>query len=338
LGELAEYLSKAKLVVRIGDALFLHGALPIAICMEEHVRSHSTESLWSDLTPLMPWLDRGTMARDVGVASIEDWLSALNDFSRSRVEDWKNCNASMSEFWSSVGGYHHESQRYTSLLQYGMGWLPNGARNPSIVYSSWCTDGMPRRFYPNANEEDRLFVLQVAEFFERTRIQLICCGHQPQGDVPNVIRVNTSGQNPAYILSCDTSYSGDTMWCNLSSDARPRVSRGRETSRSGRGLHAVSEVLIEECLSTGKLLEVSFHGTLCDGSPYEAEPLQLTCGEDNAPYSRLPVGTMTPTSAVPIANPSTGERSWWTRAALKDGSFLICTAEGFKTWNRIIHP
>jgi hypothetical protein len=338
LGEVAEYLSKAKLVVRIGEALFLHGALPRAIGMEEQVRNHSDASLWSDLTPMMPWLKPGTTARDAGVASIEDWFRALNEFSKSRVEDWKSNNASVSDFWSTVGGYHHEAQPFSSLLQYGMGWLPRGVRNPSIVYSSWCTDGMPRRFYPNATEEDRRFVAQTAEFFEETGIRLICCGHQPQGDVPNVIRVMTREQSPAYVLCCDTSYSGDTMWYNAPSDARPRLSRGRETSRSGRGVHAVSEVLIEQCVSTGRLLEVCFHGTLCDGSHYEAEPLPLAFGKENARGSRLAVGTVTPTSAAPTSEPSKrGDTTWWTRAALKDGSFLVCTGEGFRIWDRIIH-
>jgi hypothetical protein len=322
-------------VVRLGDALFLHGSLPISD-LEGIGKARSNASIWSDMTPLMPWLEAGVTASDVGVSSIEEWLISLNEFSMSRVKDWRQSSASPSELWSTVGGYHHAAQPFSALLQYGLGWLPDGSRNPSIVYSSWCTDGMPRKFFPNASKADRRFVSHATEFFERTGVRLICCGHQPQGDVPTVIRFNTSTQNPSYVLCCDTSYSGDVLWYNLPTDERPRFNRGRETSRSGRGLHAVTEVVIQQCELTGRILEVSFQGTLSDGSRYEAEPLQF--GEHDAADLPLPVGTITPSALAPIAGPVRREPRWWTRAALKGGSFLVCSGEGFIVWNRIIRP
>lgn len=343
LGEMGQYLSRAKLVLRLGEALFLHGSLPLT----DELISRSLEKgddpvvpFWTDLTPLMPWLEDGTVALDVGVGAISDWFHALNDFAQQNVENWKEHNGrATTEFWSSTGGYHHEAQPYSALLQYGMGWLPGGVRNPTIVYSSWCTDGMPRRFFPDAGPADRAFVSRTQDFFERTGIRLLCSGHQPQGDAPNVIRLSLDGNVPAYIVSGDTSYSGDTEWHNLPSDLHTRRNRGRGDGHSGRGLHAVSEILIEQCAQTGELWNVTFHGTLSDGTKYEAEPLILAPETaTNSADHRSAVGRPTPEPIAPPINQSPHKGLWWTRAVLADGSLLISSGEGFRTWNRLVNP
>jgi hypothetical protein len=189
-------------------------------------------------------------------------ISALNDFGFESVRAWREEPANTggtSSIWSTTGGYHHS--KASQLVQYGMGWVPGGfrrgIRNPTVVYASWCSNGMPRRFFPadqhDANSSststsastDSRFVQATREFFQRAGVTVICSGHQPQGDMPNAIRVdyntgtcsdsdsnsspttnkeNTalsvqdsdlqSTQRTGWILSCDTSYSGDTHWYN----------------------------------------------------------------------------------------------------------------------------
>jgi hypothetical protein len=333
-GEISEYLTKAKLVVCLGEVLFLHGSLPVTRGPSRHDGIQANESLWSDLTPFMPWLDDGTTATDVNVTSVSDWLRALNEFSQSQVEEWKQQENGSAERMRPGKGY-------APLIHYGVGRLPNGEPYPTIVRSGWCDDGMPRRFFPWASSSsgtDRGFVAQTREFFEGAGVRLVCSGHQPQGDAPNVIRVTSESetQEPAYVLICDTSYSGDVMWLNPPNSPTTRHNPGRESSRSGRGRRAVSEVLIEQCAATGKLLEVSFHGVLSDGSCYETKPLPLAATQVGRASSSLAVGTLVPGCCTHRrANLKTSDL-WWTRAALKDGTFLISRGEGFNVWNQVL--
>lgn len=316
----------------------MHGALPLA---NADLLEENENSQWDDLTFAMPWLvDEGKTARDVGVKSIDDWLNVLNEFARDNVQLWKDQTGS-DDLWCKGGGYGHLRQPYSKLIQYGMGWKAGGARNPTVVYSSWSDNGMPKKFLQNSNSttDDSRFVSFTREFFEKSGIRLICCGHQPQGDTPNTIKVDLPGDstNSAYIMSCDTSYSGDTRWFDPS-----RSNPGRGESRSGRGMLAVSEVVVEQCNETGKLLDVYFHGRMNDGTYYETDKLEFDrndcsnlaagVGGENS----LVVGRASPSEIVaPDAN-----FSWWTRARLKDpsGSFLLAAGEGFNIWNHIIKP
>lgn len=336
-GEISEYLANAKLVICLGEALFLHGSLPVTGVLSVHEEVNASESPWSDLTPFMPWLEDGMRATDANVTSVRDWLRTLNEFSQSQVEEWeKHEGDSEEDIHPGSVGRRSPRKSYASLIHYGVGRLPNGDPYPTIVRSGWCDDGMPRRFFPCASGTDQRFVAQTREFFERAGVRLICSGHQPQGDAPNVIRVTLSGMEPAYVLICDTSYSGDVSWLNQQNAPAIRRNPGRESSRSGRGHHAVSEVLIEQCAITGELLEVYFHGVLSDGSEYEAQPLPLAGTQLRKSGSSLDVGTVTP--ACYTATRASCRRSdvWWTRAALKDGSFLVSRGEGFNVWNQIL--
>ena len=132
------------------------------------------------------------------------------------------------------GGYPSDMPE-GQLMQYGMGWTPDGKRNPTIVYSSWGADGMPKRFYPKDDVgerkvEDEMYVRLVQDFFRQSELRLILVGHQPQGDMPLPIRIDynepdnrdDANSNQAksnsfgWVLCCDTSYSGETQWVNPS--------------------------------------------------------------------------------------------------------------------------
>jgi len=343
-GEMGRYLSQACLAVRFGEALFLHGSLPLT-----NPTLLDANHPWHDLTFAMPWLEERQTARDAGVQSIDDWLRALNDFARDSVQLWQEhheLGIVADKIWSEVGGYNHPDEPHSQLIQYGMGWLSGRIPNPTVVYASWANNGMPRRFFPGVNGTDRLIAEFTRLFFEMSGVRLVCSGHQPQGDMPNTIRVQLEDGTAAFVMSCDTSYSADTMWHNLPSDsAPPRTNLGRGEGRSGRGMVAVSEVLIEQCTETGKLLDVFCHGTLSDGTRYESTSLDfdqryVAVGNSTASLGdSLVVGAVTPRTVAPDLSESPHHGPWWwTRSAFKDGSYLLTAGEGFRAWNRIVKP
>ena len=203
-------LSHAKLVLRVGPVLFLHGALPIVL----------------DDQPVhfpTPWLhgkDDGTQS---GSKSLTEWISALDDFASKQVEAWKEygrcfedkSNESSGGVWATKGGYFNSSRAgkmFGALIQYGMGTLPDRAITQSCVYNSWMHDGLPRDDMFGNDESMR----NLYDLLEQEGIQIILSGHQPVGDAPWPIQISTSAEKAkAWILPCDTSFSGDTRWTSL---------------------------------------------------------------------------------------------------------------------------
>lgn len=418
-GEMGQYLSVGHLAVQLGDVLFVHGSLPLteevlqsaaeanvdASRLWETQDSSSSSSeydgsgssnVFGDLTFAMPWLDAGVSAKQVGVRSIADWIVALNDFGRREMTTWQK--EPPTEIWSTIGGYHdvyhdekqeqqhHPPNRRTGcqLLQYGMGWYPSGRRNPTIVYNSWGTDGMPRRFFPATmstmeNDDDNpeiknssatstktAYHQATQSFFRASGIRLICSGHQPQGDMPNAICVPLLDDNDgepldddkendnnhikkhiAWILCCDTSYSGDVLWCHddnsgdVDDNGMPTLNVtkvDRQGSLSGRGKLAVSEVLLTQDVATGQITNAICHGVLSDGSTYETKPLEWrrpSSDETDNESSLFRVGTLAKEGPdVPSADASPHKGPWWTRAAFVDGSYMLAAGKGFDSWNR----
>jgi hypothetical protein len=338
-GEMGRYLSHGCLTLRLGDALFVHGSLPPTPPVLSNVEP---SRVWDDFVFAMPWL-KGR--EESGVNTVDDWIQALNAFAHEQITEWRKKPST--RIWSSIGGYgavddgDHPGEK---VMQYGMGWLPDKIRNPTIVYASWSTDGMPRRFFPTASEEEKDFVETARAFAQRSGIRLICSGHQPQGDMPNAIRLRVSQDSTdsttsdkekslAWILSCDTSYSGDVLWWNSTNADDSRSNRGREGSLSARGRHAVSEVLLTQCLETGQIEEAFCHGVLSDGSPYESKPLSWHETEDN---EELVVGCLAQGGNTPTEDESPHQGPWWTRAALQDGSHLLAAGSGYQAWNHIV--
>ena len=328
-GEMGIYLSKASLALQLGkELLFVHGALPdAAACLEEQ-DTGIDGSVWGDLSFVMPW---NKPEKVKNVTNIDEWVQELNLFGRTCVQNYQEShdNTVPREIWSEKGGYHDEPY-YGSLIQYGMGWLPGKKRNPTVVYASWSNDGMPRRFF----EANNFFALATREFFKLSGIALICSGHQPQGDMPNCIRVDLEDQKrSAWILSCDTSYSGDTVWYQSPTPTGSlRQNTGRGSAKSGRGEVCVSEVLIEQCVETLRVEKTWWHGVLSDGTEYCSQPLTFGLAEQK-------VGELAAREeGIGVDPPSETGHHWWKRAILDDGSVLLSAGKGFDFYNHLLSP
>jgi hypothetical protein len=226
-------------------------------------------------------------------------------------------------------------------LQYGMGGTPDGVKNPTVVYNSWGVAGKPRKMFRHDEdcEYDRQFVRYTKDFFQRTGIRLICSGHQPAGEMPNHIRITHEDEDSktSWILCCDTSYSGDTVWLHLPCDDESvkRQNIGRGEAKSGRGPVAVTEVLIEQDAESGELLDVYCHGTFSDGSKFTSKSLDFgsvpKADSDNLVVGALASGMLVPDEAL---SPHGGR--WWTQSALVNGSVLLAAGDGFQFWTRLI--
>ena len=343
-GELGQFLEQAQLCHRQGPILFVHGGLPLTTNLPLESKEKNM-NIWEDLFFAMPWL-KDTKKKPVPV-SLDEWFDELNAFMKSMVQQWKQCIQELQDndgtkvenpIWSEQGGYNY-GPPYSQLIQYGMGMLPDKSKNPTVVYSGfWSNQGMPHTHQILGSEDNQLSHV-IQQFFEKSGLQLLVVGHQPQGDMPSVIRVDTSTKSPAWILCCDTSYSGDTHWHDWSQhdskDKRQNLGRG-DVVRSGRGEVAVSEVLLElENHTTDQqqeLKSITYHGVLSDGSPYETINLVDS-------HETTTIGQLAPPGAVPPEEYSPHEHGqWWTKMVFRDGGHLYHAGEGFNVWNYLAHP
>lgn len=203
-----EDLSYAKLVIKLGPVLFMHGALPIVLD-DQPVRFPT------------PWIHEDDEYSRLGCESLTEWIGALDDFSSRQVEAWKahgteeKSSGSIDGVWATEGGYFNRSRAgkaFGALLQYGMGTLPDGKMTQSCVYNSWMHDGLPRGdFFDNDDSMTKL-----RDLLEQEGIQIILSGHQPVGDMPWAVQISASAEKTkTWVLACDTSFSGDTRWASL---------------------------------------------------------------------------------------------------------------------------
>ncbi|CAJ1953663.1 unnamed protein product [Cylindrotheca closterium] len=333
-GEMGKFLTNSHLALSIGTLLVLHGALPLT---DEYMAPHhnsSNSSVWDDLTFCMPWIKPGeSAAKDYGIKSIDDWLDALNTFCHDRIQEWNQeiqrleSTGEGPQIWAHKGGYDH-GPSYAGIIQYGMGMTPDRRKNPTVVYNSFTPQGMPHAFDPEA--ENIAMAQCTREFFDRTNVELILTGHKPQGDMPSPIRVDSS----AWVLCCDTSYSGDTIWIqNKNDEDGDRSNIGRGESLSFRGEHAVSEVLVsisvdDQNQNASRLDSVICHGVLSDGREYET--VNLLDHKNNST-----IGKIAPDAAVPSISDSPHQGRWWTKTIFSNGSSLFHAGEGFNAWNYI---
>lgn len=360
-GEMGLYLSQALIAAPVGPILFVHGSLPLTNEVIIKAKAKS-KSVWDDLTSFTPWIphnNHSSPSLDYRVKTIEDWFDAVNQFCIDSIQAWTNDinriekigvelnrrrssddikEQSKKSIWAYRAGYN---RTYSDLIQYGMGRIPGGGKNPTVVYNSFTPEGMPQSFIPlhDHNESgDQLpsissdIAMSISEFFERSSIQLILTGHKPQGDLPSPIRIN----NSSWIICADTSYSGDTIWYHLDSgdgdnDGQRRSNLGRGNSISFRGDVAVSEVLVELSNSGTTLDCVRYHGVLSDGYEYESVNL---LDDDN---SRTLGQVASDDSLVPKASDSPHENGrWWTKSIFQDGSHLYYAGEGYHVWNYVV--
>jgi len=259
---------------------------------------------------------------DATVTNIDDWICRLNAFSDRHYEKWAyyvTHNPDGKYCWSRFGGYSY----FGALIQYGMGWLPNKDVNQSVVYSTWITDGMPQMVCGNT-ELDRLHAKFLAEFFSVSGLDLIVSGHQPIGDSPLTIQVNSKyEEKPKFIVIGDTSFSGDTIWVGGSKNM------GRGKVKSGRGEVAVSEILIDMS-AKNDVVGVTYHGRLSDGLEYKSCNIRT-----HHPDSSL-VGKLLNRRQLSIKGENDNNQTEWiVKAKLSDGSFLVSSGKGFQVFNAI---
>lgn len=325
-GEMAEFVSHGKLMLRLGEVAFCHGGLPFTSTNLPKDDASSASNLWDDMTFAMPFLPTGTKASNVGVHTIDDWINALNEFAKNRIELWRQYRGqppveTNGGAWSFRGGYDNHTYPYGSILQYGMGWTPDGIENPTVVYNRWsmstATQNVRSFYHPQS-----VFRKHARSFFARAGVRLVCSGHQPIGEIPSAIRVD----DDAYVLCADTSYSGDTKRI-LDDGTVLEGDRGK--ALSGRGSRAVAEVLIEQEIDTGRVVDCYCHGVLCDGRPYTT--MSVFAGNDSG--NGLLVGTE---ASVEVTGPAPHGGAFWTQAQLTDGSKILAAGQGFDLWTRIL--
>jgi len=352
-GVLGDYLSRAKLCVKIGNIAFMHGALPfgpdiVSIYQDQYQSKESNlSSFWKEFyRRATPFGGKENIGYEIEpIYKIDDWISTLNTFAEDQVKVWyhnitaiesteledaseekkmKQKNYLSEHRWVTVGGYLNTSKGsrdFGSLCAYGMGWKPDRTKNPTCVYNSWITDGMPRRLYGKEVHEVAYQKL-VNIFFEEAGLDAIVCGHQPVGDHPFLIRVGI--EKDKLIICADTSYSGDTKWM-----LNDRVNLGRGKSVSGRGDVVVTEVLLEQDVDNGDLISILTHGTLSDGSSYHSVNVK---SEDI-------VGTLVDRSKLcfegSIQEDSNDKIDWFAKTLLKDKTYLVSTGKGYEVFNSI---
>lgn len=294
-GLLGQYIQHGQLAKRIGNILFIHGALPL--------NENSTGAFDFPI----PWQVNST------IDNLDDWIEELNKFTAQEYSSWKESATEYSEerrplpIWATLGGYN-TGIGGGNLMQYGMGFLPGRTKNPTVVYNTW-------------PHENVLNNAEMARFFQENNLQLIVTGHQPHGDSPFCVKVN---HEPNYfIISADTSYSGDVKWQSTSSTNF--IGRGK--SMSGRGELAVSELLIETHETAGIVQSISTHGILSNGMQYRSTNF----------LHEEAVGQPTEFTPDDSNDDPDSKGSWWTKCRTTDGMFLISHCRGYKVTNAIVN-
>ncbi len=227
----------ANLVIRFGSVLFLHGALPIDSKIDADEKFNHFPTPW-----LLPGNDGSTAS---GINSLTEWIGALNGFASSQVKAWKefarrprDTLLNSAGVWATKGGYFNSTtagKMFGALMQYGMGRLSDNATTQSCVYSSWMHNGLPREDIFGCDESMTTF----SRLLKKEGIKIILSGHRPVGDAPWPIRIpqHIDGEDKtAWVLPCDTSYSGDTRWTTIEGfESIDGTNHGRGLAKSGRG-------------------------------------------------------------------------------------------------------
>lgn len=176
------------------------------------------------------------------------------------------------------------------------------------------------------------------------------------GDIPFPIKVGSDSSihrggeqdqtknDKRFVICADTSYSGDTMW-NNNNNGSGRKNLGRGNSVSGRGDVAVSEVLLEQCISDGSIFGVSTHGILSDGSSYESinflEDEEGMIGQpvDEERLSFVDGGNMDNIQISEQGNEmqAQSQSEWFVKMKMMhDSSYLVTKSEGYEVYNSIM--
>ncbi len=196
---------------------------------------------------------------------LHEWLRRLNAFAAAEVRAWsyaqQSYEARLSEeagedagrAWALEGGY--SGRPGENLLMYGMGWYPDGSRNPTLIYRDWmhepATPPPPAPAQPGfvhspapppaqAGLQPREPQSEVVAYLARAGVRRVVTGHKPHGDAPLVLRAavactpSAEKMSTVTVLALDTSYSGRTATVGARASG-PQTPRGQ----------AVCELLIQ---------------------------------------------------------------------------------------------
>lgn len=345
-GSLAKYLKQSCIAKVIGNVLIVHGAV---------------------LDYNMGWVPPFSPAGDSSVvnaneakscSSLNEWIDEINKFSSIEMNSFFNNTDDYIEKveeemkvsydddndlpyranWAASGGYLHP-QPGSSLLQYGMGWLPDKSQNPSCIYATYGTDSK------DANHPS----IKVADWLKQSNIRTVFVGHQPRGDCPYIL-----DNNNIQIISADTSYAINTLWDHEGKDEwvamnKDELSFEEEDGRSilkqrpppnsTRGA-VVSETIIalpyylpEYSLVEPILAKVTCRGILSDNSTYEFD---LEESHNNKYVGRKNAeGWVVKASNVKLSQEAIAKSK---KQSIDDNNFyLISYTEGFTVKNKYIH-
>ena len=201
-GLMREYLQHAKIAVRLGSALFVHGGIHPNALGAVPGRAHR-------------------------LTDIDEWIRALNEFAAAEVAAFcEDADSGRAPSWrgaSDRGGFGFFDRPGGRLLSYGMATQPDLTTSPTVVYSSYLRNGHPTP--PDA---------QVTARLAASGIHALVVGHQPHGDAPVVMRCPPSPADavteatPSYsassppsqsriaddvlVITADTSFSDEVEW------------------------------------------------------------------------------------------------------------------------------
>jgi len=317
-GEMGRYLRQCDIAVNIGPLLFVHAALP---------KPPEVSEEFSGVNAL-PFLQNGNQGDGRGskCGSVEQWIDELNIFGKREISNWSE---NIERFpmndgqWSTQGGFQG-GEFGGDLIQYGMGWNSKREKIPTVCYASWLSGGNPNVW------EGEATATFMGEFFQNstTPIKVVCCGHQPHGDTP--LPMKFSGKNDEFVITCDTSYSGDVEY--IGDDGI--VNKGRsEVNWNGRGDHAVAEVLFS-LDDKNDLVSTTVHGILADGeTEYEYGIMDDSLVGYNATADDFGDDAIV---SVDDKEVNDARQTWFVKGTIGGGRYIGTFAKGWKVWNKIL--
>jgi len=224
-GLVTKYLQYAKIAVLLGDVLIVHagvvrynmGWIPFQYNEKTNINQKDNELTKSLLNnnfnieaneyALKNGVSHLSLENGYFVENLFVWVEKLNQFAASEILDYINRSAEFLKkinsfennknynIWDENGGYTHE-QPASRLLQYGMGWMSDKSKNPTVIYASYLDFGKPCDV-----------AIEVVDYFKKWNVSKIIVGHQPNGDAPFIM-----DKNNFQVITGDTGYSLNTLY------------------------------------------------------------------------------------------------------------------------------